>query len=66
MCVIDFKGIWDDHFRLIEFAHSNSRHRSIHMSPFKPLYGRRYKSPFRLFEVGNIALIDPESIYVGH
>ncbi|KAH0671214.1 hypothetical protein KY285_025427 [Solanum tuberosum] len=28
-CVIDFKGNWDDHLPLIEFAHNNSYHSSI-------------------------------------
>ncbi|WMV59104.1 hypothetical protein MTR67_052489 [Solanum verrucosum] len=31
-CVIDFKGIWDDHLPLIEFAYNNSYHSSIQMA----------------------------------
>ena len=31
-CVIDFKGSWDDHLPLIEFAYNNSYHSSIQMA----------------------------------
>ena len=44
LCAIDFKGIWDDHLPLIEFAYNNSYHSSIQMAPFEALYGRRYRS----------------------
>ncbi|PHT54216.1 Lignin-forming anionic peroxidase [Capsicum baccatum] len=41
---IDFKGSWDDHFPLIEFAYNNSYHSSIQIAPFEALYCRRYRS----------------------
>ena len=31
-CVIDFKGSWDDHLPLIEFAYNNIYHSSIQMA----------------------------------
>ena len=62
-CVIDFKSDWDDHYALIEFAYNNSYHSSIGMTPFEALYGRRCRSPVGWFEVGEIALIGPESVY---
>ena len=31
-CVIDFKGSWDDHLPLIEFAYNNSHHSCIQMA----------------------------------
>nr|WMB96861.1 hypothetical protein [Solanum melongena]WMB97140.1 hypothetical protein [Solanum aethiopicum] len=34
-CVIDFKGNWDDHLPLIEFAYNNSFHSSIQMAPYE-------------------------------
>jgi len=40
-CVVNFKGSWDDHLPLIEFAYNNSYHSSIAMAPFEALYGRR-------------------------
>ncbi|WMV18649.1 hypothetical protein MTR67_012034 [Solanum verrucosum] len=39
--VIDFKGNWDVHLPLIEFAYNNSYHFSIRMAPFEALYSRR-------------------------
>ncbi|WMV09889.1 hypothetical protein MTR67_003274 [Solanum verrucosum] len=51
VCVIDFKGNWDDHLPLIEFAYNNSHHSSISMAPFEALYGRRRRSPVGWFEV---------------
>ena len=51
-CVIDFKGSWDDHLPLIEFAYNNSYHSSIQMAACEPLYGRRCRSPIGWYEVG--------------
>ena len=63
--MIDFKGSWDDHFPLIEFAYNNSYHSSIQMAPYEALYGRRCRSPVGLFEVGETTLIGPDSILYG-
>ena len=35
-CAIDFKGSWDDHLALAEFAYNNSYHASIGMAPLMP------------------------------
>ena len=51
-CVIDFKGSWDDHLRLIEFAYNNSYHSSIQIAPYEALYRRRSRFPVCWFEVG--------------
>ena len=51
-CVIDFKGIWDRHLSLVEFAYNNSFHSSISMEPYEALYSRRYRSPIGWYEVG--------------
>ena len=59
---IDFKGIWDDHLPLIEFAYNNTYHSSIQMAPYEALYGHRCRSPVGLFEVGEPALIWPHSV----
>ncbi|WMV50286.1 hypothetical protein MTR67_043671 [Solanum verrucosum] len=56
-CVIDFKGNWDDHLPLIEFAYNNSYHSSIDRTPFKAFYDRRCRSRIALFEDGEAALI---------
>ncbi|KAL0287149.1 UNVERIFIED_CONTAM: Transposon Ty3-I Gag-Pol polyprotein [Sesamum calycinum] len=44
-CIMEFKGNWDDHLPLMEFAYNNSFHSSIGMAPYEALYGRRCCSP---------------------
>ena len=60
--MINFKGIWDYHLHLIEFAYNNSYHSSIQMAPYEALYGRRCRSLGGYFEVGEAALIGPDSV----
>ena len=60
--VIHFKGSCDDHLSLIEFAYNNSYHSIIQMAPYEALYGRRCRSPVGWFEVGEKALIGPDSV----
>ena len=60
-CVIDFKGSWDDHFPLIEFAYNNIYHSNIQMAPYEALYGRRCRSHVG-FEVCEVALKAPDSV----
>ncbi|WMV14317.1 hypothetical protein MTR67_007702 [Solanum verrucosum] len=62
-CVIDFKGNWDDHLPLIEFAYNNNYHSSIQMAPYEALYGRRCRSPIGWFEVGEAGLIGPYLVH---
>ncbi|XP_049372615.1 uncharacterized protein LOC125837564 [Solanum verrucosum] len=62
-CVIDFKGNWDNHLPLIEFAYNNSYHCSIQMAPYKALYGRRCRSPIGWFEVGEAGFIGPNLVH---
>ncbi|WMV29597.1 hypothetical protein MTR67_022982 [Solanum verrucosum] len=62
-CVIDFKGNWNDHLPLIEFAYNNMDHSSIQMAPYETLYGRRCKYPIGWFEVGEAGLIGPELVH---
>ncbi|GKV15612.1 hypothetical protein SLEP1_g26388 [Rubroshorea leprosula] len=44
-CVLDWKGSWDQHLSMAEFAYNNSYQSSICMAPFEALYGRRCRSP---------------------
>ena len=60
--IIDFKGSWDDHLPLIEFAYNNSYHSSIQMAPYEALYGRKCRSPIGWFDVGETKLIGPDMI----
>jgi hypothetical protein len=40
-CVLSWKGTWEDHLTLAEFAYNNSYHASIKMTPYESLYGQR-------------------------
>ena len=62
-CVINFKGSWDDHLHLIEFAYNNIYHSRIQMVPCKALYGHRCRSSVGWFEIGETALIGPYSVF---
>ena len=61
-CVIDFKGSWDYNLPLIEFAYNNIYHFGIQIASFEALYGRRCRYSICWFEVGEAALIEPDSV----
>ena len=61
-CLIYFKGCWDDHLSLIEFAYNNIYYSNIQMAPYKELYRRRCRSPVGWFEVGEATLIGTYSV----
>ncbi|WMV37715.1 hypothetical protein MTR67_031100 [Solanum verrucosum] len=50
-CVMDFKGNWDDHLSLIEFAYNNSYHSYTQMALYQALYEIRYRYPIGWFKV---------------
>ena len=62
MCVLDFKGSWDQYLPLVEFAYNNSYHSSIGMAPYEALYGRRCRSPLCWTEVGEKQIEGPELV----
>ncbi|WMV32762.1 hypothetical protein MTR67_026147 [Solanum verrucosum] len=62
VCVIHFKGNWDDNLALIEFAYSNSYHSSIGMALFEALFGRRCRYHIAWFEVGEITFLGPKLV----
>ncbi|GJY07511.1 putative reverse transcriptase domain-containing protein [Tanacetum coccineum] len=61
--VIDFGKGWGKHLPLVEFSYNNSCHASNKATPFEALYGRKYRSPVCLAEVGDVQLIGPEIIH---
>ena len=63
-CVIEFKGSWDIHLSLMEFAYNNSYQSSIGMAPFEALYGRKCRTPVCWDEVGERRLIGPELVQI--
>ena len=44
-CIIDFKGNWEKHLPLVEFAYNISFYLSIFMALYEALYGKRCRSP---------------------
>ncbi|XP_049357897.1 uncharacterized protein LOC125822529 [Solanum verrucosum] len=62
-CILDFKGRWDDHLPLIEFAYNNSYHSSIRMAPYETFYGRKCRSLIGWFEAGKTALFGPDLVH---
>ena len=56
-CVLDFKGSWEKHLPLVEFAYNNSYQASIQMAPYEALYGRPCRSPVYWTKVGERSTI---------
>ena len=61
-CVLDYKGSWEEHLPLVEFAYNNSYQASIHMEPYEALYGRPCRSPICWTEVGESSITGPDLI----
>ena len=62
-CVIEFKGIWDDHTPLIEFTYNNSYHSRIQIATYEAIYGRSCRSPIGWFESGKAGLIGTNLVH---
>ncbi|CAN6447751.1 unnamed protein product [Victoria cruziana] len=58
-CVLEWKGEWDKHIMLAEFAYNNSFYSNIRMTPFEALYGRPCRSPTNWTEIGDNKIEDP-------
>ena len=63
-CMLQFKGSWDRHLPLMEFAYNNSYQSSIEMAPYEALYGRKRRTPLCWDEVGERKLLGPEIVQV--
>ena len=63
-CVIEFKGSWDTHLSLMEFAYNNSYQSSIGMAPFEALYGWKFCTLVCWDEVGERRLIGLELVHI--
>ena len=63
-CVMEFKGSWDTHLALMEFAYNNNYRASIEMAPFEALYGRKCRTPVCWDEVGERRLVGPELVQI--
>ena len=61
-CVLDFKGSWEEHFPLVEFAYNNSYQGSIQMASYEALHGRLCRSPVFWTEVGERPSTGPDLV----
>ena len=61
-CVLDYKGSWEEHLPLVEFAYNNSYQASTQMAPYEALYGRPCRSPLCWTEVGESSITGPDLI----
>ena len=62
VCVLDFKGNWDDHLPLVEFSYNNCYHASIGMPPYEALYGQKCRSPICWEVVGEKKVLGPDLV----
>ena len=62
--MLEFKGSWDRHLPLMEFAYNNSYQSSIEMAPYEALYGRKCRTPLCWDKVGERKLLGPEIVQV--
>ena len=65
-CVLFWKGNWEDHLALAEFAYNNSYHASIKMAPYESLYGRKCISPLYWEVPSERLLVGPDWIQQTH
>ncbi|KAL0557225.1 hypothetical protein IC582_005743 [Cucumis melo] len=63
-CALQFKGNWDAHLSLMEFAYNNSFHSSIGMAPYEPLYSRHCRTPVCRDDVGERKLVGPKLVQI--
>ena len=61
---MEFKGSWDTHLPLMEFAYNNSYQTSIGMAPYKALYGRKCRNSSLLGRGRRKELVGPEIVQV--
>ena len=61
-CVLNFKGSWEEHLPLVEFAYNNSYQASIQLAPYKALYKRPCRSPICWTGVGEGSITGPDLI----
>ena len=62
--IIEFKGSWDTHLALMEFAYNNSYQASIEMAPFEALYGRKCRTSVCWDEICERKLVGPELVQI--
>ena len=61
---MEFRGSWDTHLPLMEFAYNNSYQAGIGMAPYEALYGQKCRTPVCWDEVGERKLVGLEIVQV--
>ena len=61
-CVLDFSGAWNQYLPLIEFLYNKIYHETIGVTPYKALYGRKYRSPIHWYETGQTIMTTLEFV----
>ena len=61
---MEFKGSWDTHLALMEFAYNNSYLASIEIAPIEALYGRKCRTPVCWDEVCERRLVGPDLVQI--
>ena len=61
---MEFKGSWDTHLALMEFAYNNNYQASIEIAPIEAVYGRKCRTPVCWDEVGERRLVGPELVQI--
>jgi transposase InsO family protein len=59
-CALRDQKSWDKCFPYAEFSYNNSYQKSLKMSPFEVLYGRKCRTPLFLNEPGENQVFGPE------
>jgi hypothetical protein len=60
MYVMDKPSRWEDCLHLVEFAYNNGYHKSLKMSPFEALYGRKCNTPVSWDNPTDRVVVGPE------
>ncbi|WVZ84983.1 hypothetical protein U9M48_031948 [Paspalum notatum var. saurae] len=61
-CALTYSTKWDECLPLAEFAYNNSYQRSLEMTPFEALYGRRCRTPLNWLELGERVTFGPDLV----
>ena len=64
--VLSWKGSWEDHLPLVEFAYNNSYQASIKIAPYEALYGRKRISQLCWDVIGKRSLVGPDWVQQTH
>ncbi|WVZ93582.1 hypothetical protein U9M48_039550 [Paspalum notatum var. saurae] len=61
-CALTYSTKWDECLPLAEFAYNNSYQKSLDMTPFEALYGRRCRTPLNWSELGERVTFSPDLV----